>query len=659
MSKGTRKNLRVRLGDMIVLSAIPELPNAQQIKVLPFADTIEGLTGDLTQTYIVPYFRDAFRPVMKGDTFTVRGNFRPVEFKVVEVAPGNFGTVDDKTMVYTDGEPINRDEEEAQDGVGYDDIGGCAKQMAKIREMVELPLRHPLLFKTLGVKPPKGVLLYGPPGSGKTLIARAIANETGAFFYCLNGPEIMSKMQGQAEENLRKAFEECDKNQPAIMFIDEIDSIAPNREKTKGETEKRVVAQLLTLMDGVKGRGQVVVIGATNRPNTIDPALRRAGRFDREIDIGVPDKDGRFEILRIHTKNMKLAPDVDLESCANGTHGYVGSDLQSLCTEAAMQCVREKMDLIDIDSDTIDAEVLEAMAVTNDHFKFAQGKGTPSSLRENHVEVPTTTWDDIGGLEEVKRDMREMILYPIDHPDKFEKFGMKPSKGVLFYGPPGCGKTLMAKAVACECQANFLSIKGPELLTMWVGESESNVRDIFDKARGAAPCVLFFDELDSVGAQRGASAGDSGASDRVLNQLLTEMDGAGVKKDLFFIGATNRPDILDEALIRPGRLDQLIYIPLPDKGSRRNIFKACLKKSPVAPNVMFDFLSELTDRFSGADITELCQRACKIAIRESVSAEETYRRQHRQEGVKDEDVDMSEMVDAVPMITRKHFEIAW
>jgi transitional endoplasmic reticulum ATPase len=659
MSKGTRKNLRVRLGDMIVLSAIPELPNAQQIKVLPFADTIEGLTGDLTQTYIVPYFRDAFRPVMKGDTFTVRGNFRPVEFKVVEVAPGNFGTVDDKTMVYTDGEPINRDEEEAQDGVGYDDIGGCAKQMAKIREMVELPLRHPLLFKTLGVKPPKGVLLYGPPGSGKTLIARAIANETGAFFYCLNGPEIMSKMQGQAEENLRKAFEECDKNQPAIMFIDEIDSIAPNREKTKGETEKRVVAQLLTLMDGVKGRGQVVVIGATNRPNTIDPALRRAGRFDREIDIGVPDKDGRFEILRIHTKNMKLAPDVDLESCANGTHGYVGSDLQSLCTEAAMQCVREKMDLIDIDSDTIDAEVLEAMAVTNDHFKFAQGKGTPSSLRENHVEVPTTTWDDIGGLEEVKRDMREMILYPIDHPDKFEKFGMKPSKGVLFYGPPGCGKTLMAKAVACECQANFLSIKGPELLTMWVGESESNVRDIFDKARGAAPCVLFFDELDSVGAQRGASAGDSGASDRVLNQLLTEMDGAGVKKDLFFIGATNRPDILDEALIRPGRLDQLIYIPLPDKGSRRNIFKACLKKSPVAPNVMFDFLSELTDRFSGADITELCQRACKIAIRDSVSAEETYRRQHRQEGVKDEDVDMSEMVDAVPMITRKHFEIAW
>ena len=607
MNKGTRKNLRVRLGDVVIVQAIPELPNATQIKILPFSDTIEGLTGDLTATYIVPYFRDAYRPVMKGDTFIVRGSFRPVEFKVVEVAPGNYGTVTDKTLVYTEGEPIKREDEEAQDGVGYDDIGGCSAQMAKIREMVELPLRHPQLFKTLGVKPPKGVLLYGPPGSGKTLIARAIANETGAFFYCLNGPEIMSKMQGQAEENLRKAFEECEKNQPAILFIDEIDSIAPNREKSQGEVEKRVVAQLLTLMDGVKGRGNVVVIGATNRPNSIDPALRRAGRFDREIDIGVPDKDGRFEILRIHTKNMKLAPDVDLESVANGTHGFVGSDLNSLCTEAAMQCVREKMDIIDIDSDTIDAEVLESMAVTNDHFKFAQGKSNPSSLRETSVEIPNVTWEDIGGLEEAKRDLREMILYPIDHPEKFEKFGMKPSKGVLFYGPPGCGKTLMAKAVANECAANFISVKGPELLTMWFGESEGNVREVFDKARGASPCVLFFDELDSVGSARGSSQGDAGgAGDRVLNQLLTEMDGAGVKKDLFFIGATNRPDILDEALIRPGRLDQLIYIPLPDKGARKNIFKAVLKKSPIAPNVSFDFTAELTQDFSGADITELC-----------------------------------------------------
>jgi transitional endoplasmic reticulum ATPase len=654
INKGTRRNLRVRLGDVVIVEPVTELPNATQIKILPFADTIEGIKGDLNTTYIQPYFRDAFRPVTKGDCFVVKTNFVAVEFKVVEVAPGNFGTVTDKTLLYTEGEPLDRDEEERSDGVGYDDIGGCSQQMAKIREMVELPLRHPQLFKVLGVKPPKGVLLFGPPGSGKTLIARAIANETGAFFYCLNGPEIMSKMQGQAEQNLRSAFEECEKNQPAILFIDEIDSIAPNREKSQGEVEKRVVAQLLTLMDGVKGRGQVVVIGATNRPNTIDPALRRAGRFDREIDIGVPDFAGRLEILRIHTKNMKLSEDVDLESVATGTHGFVGSDLSSLCTEAAMQCVREKLDIIDIDSDTIDVEILESMAVTNDHFKFAQGKANPSSLREVNVEVPNVTWDDIGGLEGVKSDLREMILYPIDHPEKFEKFGMKPSKGVLFYGPPGCGKTLMAKAVANECAANFISVKGPELLTMWVGESEKNVREIFDKARGAAPCVLFFDELDSIGTSRGGGHG-GGGTDKVLNQMLTEMDGAGVKKNLFFIGATNRPDILDDALIRPGRLDQLIYIPLPDKGARKNIFKAVFRKTPVAQNISFDFLAEQTDGFSGADITELGQRATRSAIRESVMAEEDFKRMNAGK----EDVDMSEMVDAVPTVSRKHFEEAF
>ena len=446
----------------------------------------------------------------------------------------------------------------------------------------------------MGVKPPRGVLLYGPPGSGKTLIARAIANETGAFFFLLNGPEIMSKMAGQAEENLRKAFEEADANQPAIIFIDEIDSIAPNREKTNGEVERRVVAQLLTLMDGVKGRGQVVCIGATNRPNSIDPALRRFGRFDREIDIGVPDEVGRMEILRIHTKNMKLADDVDLAAVAKDSHGFVGSDLAALCSEAALQCIREKMDIIDIDDDTIDAEVLEALAVSNDHFKFAQGHTNPSSLRETVVEIPTTTWEDIGGLEETKKDLQEMILYPIEHPEKFAKFGMSPSKGVLFYGPPGCGKTLLAKAVANECSSNFVSVKGPELLTMWFGESEGNVREVFDKARNAAPCVLFFDELDSVGVARSSGGGGDagGAGDRVLNQLLTEMDGAGAKKNLFFIGATNRPEILDEALIRPGRLDQLIYIPLPDFVSRVSIIKSVLRKSPVAQNVNMDFLAQ-------------------------------------------------------------------
>ena len=489
--------------------------------------------------------------------------------------------------------------------------------------MIELPLRHPTLFKTLGVKPPRGVLLYGPPGSGKTLIARAIANETGAFFFLLNGPEIMSKMAGEAEANLRKAFEEAEKNSPAIIFIDEIDSIAPKRDKTNGEVEKRVVSQLLTLMDGLKGRGHVVVIAATNRPNSIDPALRRFGRFDRELDIGVPDEVGRMEILRIHTKNMKLSEDVDLSEVAKATHGFVGADLAALCTEAALQCIREKMDIIDIEDETIDAEILDSMAVTNEHFRFAQGQTNPSSLRETVVEIPDVTWDDIGGLEDVKKNLQEMILYPIEHPDKFHKFGMNPSKGVLFYGPPGCGKTLLAKAVAHECSSNFISIKGPELLTMWFGESEANVREVFDKARGAAPCVLFFDELDSVGIARGSSQGDAGgAGDRVLNQLLTEMDGVGSKKNLFFIGATNRPDILDEALIRPGRLDQLIYIPLPDKPSRVSVLKAVLRKTPIAPNISFDFLGELTDGFTGADLTELCQRATKAAIRESIEAEE-------------------------------------
>lgn len=375
-------------------------------------------------------------------------------------------------------------------------------------------------------------------------MARAVANETGAFFFLINGPEIMSKMAGESESNLRKAFEEAEKNSPAIIFIDEIDSIAPKRDKTNGEVERRVVSQLLTLMDGMKARSNIVVMAATNRPNSIDPALRRFGRFDREVDIGIPDPTGRLEILQIHTKNMKLAEGVDLEQIASETHGYVGSDVASLCSEAAMQQIREKMDLIDLDEDTIDAEVLDALGVTMDNFRFALGTSNPSALREVAVvEVPNVRWDDIGGLETVKRELIESVQYPVEHPEKFLKFGMSPSRGVLFYGPPGTGKTLLAKAVANECAANFISIKGPELLSMWFGESESNIRDIFDKARAAAPCVVFLDELDSIAKSRGGSVGDAGgASDRVVNQLLTELDGMGAKKNVFVIGATNRPE---------------------------------------------------------------------------------------------------------------------
>ncbi|OMJ82658.1 hypothetical protein SteCoe_16580 [Stentor coeruleus] len=653
LNKVVRKNLRVRLGDLVSVHPVPDIPYGKRVHILPVDDTIQGISGNLFEIYLKPYFREAYRPVRKGDLFLVRGGFRPVEFKVVECDPGEFVIIAPDTVIHCEGEPVKREDEERADDVGYDDIGGCRRQLAQIREMIELPLRHPQLFKTLGVKPPKGVLLYGPPGSGKTMIARAVANETGAFFFLINGPEIMSKMAGEAEANLRRAFEEAEKNSPAIIFIDEIDSIAPKREKTGGEVEKRVVSQLLTLMDGVKGRGQCVVIGATNRPNTIDPALRRFGRFDREIDIGVPDEVGRIEILRIHTKNMKLSEDVDIADLAKNTHGYVGADLAQLCAESAMNCIREKMDLIDLEAETIDAAVLDAMAVNQDHFKSALGQVNPSSLRETVVEVPNVTWDDIGGLDEVKRDLQEMILYPIDHPDKFEKFGMRPGKGVLFYGPPGCGKTLMAKAIANECSANFISIKGPELLTMWFGESEANVRDVFDKARQAAPCVLFFDELDSIGTARGGSMGDAGgAGDRVMNQLLTEMDGVGAKKNLFIIGATNRPEILDEALLRPGRLDQLIYIPLPDKPSRVSVLKSLSRKSPIAKNVYLDFIAELTDGFSGADLAELFQRAAKAAVREAIEADS------QRKALAADNSEGMEIEDPVPEITRRHFEEA-
>ncbi|OII74477.1 CDC48 like AAA ATPase [Cryptosporidium ubiquitum] len=656
MNKVVRKNLRVKLGDTVSVLECGDVPYGKRIHVLPFDDCLEGITGNLFETYLKPYFLEAYRPVKKGDAFLVRGGFRPIEFKVVGVDPEEYCIVAPDTVIHCEGDPIKREDEEKMDDIGYDDIGGCRKQMAQIREMIELPLRHPGLFKALGVKPPRGVLLYGPPGSGKTLIAKAVANETGAFFFLINGPEVMSKMAGEAEGNLRRAFEEAEKNSPAIIFIDEIDSIAPKREKTNGEVERRVVSQLLTLMDGLKGRGQVVVIAATNRPNSIDPALRRFGRFDREIDIGVPDDNGRLEIIRIHTRNMKLAKDVKIDDIAANTHGFVGADLAQLCTEAALCCIREKMDVIDMEDETIDAVILDSMAVSQDHFNSALGVCNPSSLRETVVEVPNIKWDDIGGLEEVKRNLQEMILYPIEHPEKFERFGMSPSRGVLFYGPPGCGKTLLAKAVASECSANFISVKGPELLTLWFGESEANVREVFDKARAAAPCVLFFDELDSIGTQRGSSMGDAGgAGDRVMNQLLTEIDGVGVKKNLFFIGATNRPEILDEALLRPGRLDQLIYIPLPDLPARVSVLQAILRKSPLSKNVPISFIAQKTEGFSGADLAELCQRAAKAAIRDAIAAEELKKAAGDDNAMKIED----ESDNHIYEIGRKHFEEAF
>jgi len=1042
MNKCVRKNLRVKLGDYIHISEYDEIKSAKKVHILPLDDTLEGITGNLFEVYLKPYFLDAYRPVSKGDLFLIHKAMRSVEFKVVGIEPEQYGLVTPDTEIFCEGEPVKREDEENPNEIGYDDIGGCRKQLGLIREMIELPLRHPVLFKSLGIKPPKGVLLHGPPGTGKcfakdtpilmydgttkmvqdikegdklmgddsklrnvlslakgkelmykieqgnsyldyivneshilslkmsynkfvkmkrnkvmasyfdinklkyinkyfnpnehggieetkkkakeylsnmdldnrvdieikdylklsqsirnklkgysvgvefnekileidpyflglwlgdghsyspsiftndveivdymrnefkdyninnscpfkyyistknkgyansnkvtnflrdynlfnnkhipndykinsrenrlkllsglidsdgyysendkcyyitqkndilsndivflsrslgfrtttfkikkncmykdekkdgiynsitisgenineipcklnrkiavknnpnkdnlrksitltkleegeyygfeidgnrrfllndftvvhnTAIARAVANETGSFFLVINGPEIMSKMAGESESNLRTAFEEAEKNAPSIIFIDEIDSIAPNREKTHGEVEKRVVSQLLTLMDGMKGRANVIVIAATNRPNTLDPALRRFGRFDREIDIGVPDENGRMEIFRIHTRNMKLADDVDPESIAKQTHGFVGADIASLCTEAAMQCIRDQMDLIDIDGDKIDTEVLNAMSVTQSHFKIALGAANPASLRETVVEVPNVKWEDIGGLEQTKSELKEMVQYPIDHPEKFEKFGMSPSRGVLFYGPPGCGKTLMAKAIANECQANFISVKGPELLTMWFGESEANVRDIFAKARAAAPCVLFFDELDSIAVKRGSNAGDSGGADRVINQLLTEMDGIGAKKNVFIIGATNRPDILDPAIMRPGRLDQLIYIPMPDYESRLSILKASLRKTPIHKDVDLQFIAANTDKFTGADLAEICNRAVKLAISDEIAKSKQY--EDIKKDMSPEQIEEFEkaQLESKSVVLPSHFELA-
>lgn len=524
-----------------------------------------------------------------------------------------------------------------------------------MRELVELPLRFPELWTTAGVPTPKGVLLHGPPGCGKTLIANALVEETGAHIVIINGPEIMAKKGGESESNLRQAFEEAQEKAPSIIFMDELDSIAPKRDQAQGETEKRVVSQLLTLMDSLKTNSNVMVIGATNRPNVIESALRRPGRFDRELEIIIPDEDGRHEILKIKTKDMKLADNVDLFQIARDTHGYVGADLQQLTLEAALQCIRSNIVNMDVDSEEpIPDELLDMLEVNNDHMVHALTVCDPSTLRDNKVEVPDIKWEDIGGLEETKRELQEMVRYPIEHRHLFERFGMQASRGVLFYGPPGCGKTLMAKAIANECGANFISVKGPELLNMWFGGSEANVRNLFDKARAASPCILFFDEMDSIARARGSGGGSSDTSDRVINQILSEIDGMGSGKTLFIIGATNRPDILDPGIMRPGRLDQLIYIPLPDFESRVSIFKANLRKSPVADDIDMVTLAGATDGFSGADITEICQRAAKNAVRDSITAQ--IERQKRVEAGELTQEAADALPDPVPYITRAHFE---
>ncbi|MFZ0965763.1 MAG: CDC48 family AAA ATPase, partial [Candidatus Bathyarchaeia archaeon] len=504
----------------------------------------------------------------------------------------------------------------------YEDIGGLHEEIQRVREMVELPLRHPELFQRLGIEPPKGVLLHGFPGCGKTLLARAVANESEANFFSINGPEIMSKFYGESEARLREIFQQAQQNAPSIIFIDELDAIAPKREEVTGEVERRVVAQLLALMDGLSGRGNVIVIGATNRPGALDPALRRPGRFDREIEIGVPDKKGRYEILQIHTRGMPLAEDVDLKKLSEMSHGYTGADQAALCRETAMKALRRYLPQINLEEERIPPSVLEKMEVKMEDFMNAYKEVTPTAMREVYIEVPTVHWDDIGGLEVVKQELKEAVEWPIKSPEIFERLGIKPPKGILLYGPPGCGKTLLARAVATESEANFITIKGPEVFSKWVGESEKAIREVFRKARMAAPSVIFFDEMDSLVPRRGLGFGDSGVSERVISQLLTEMDGIVALEDIVVIAATNRPDIVDPAVLRPGRFDRLIYVPEPDEKSRLQIFKIYTKNMPLAKDVGLSQLVAIAKNYSGADIEALCREAGMHALRKDVNAKE-------------------------------------
>ncbi|KAA0001686.1 MAG: CDC48 family AAA ATPase [Thermoplasmata archaeon] len=558
------------------------------------------------------------RVVTKGDVIELNVMGRKIDLAVTKFSPIADAVIIERETEIAMSEKPAKESEMKIPRITYEDIGGLGDVIKQVREMIELPLKYPELFEKIGVEAPKGVLLHGPPGTGKTLIAKAVANETNANFFTLSGPEIMSKYYGQSEENLREIFKEASENAPSIIFIDEIDSIAPKREETKGDVEMRVVAQLLALMDGLEERGKVVVIGATNRINAIDPALRRPGRFDREIEIGIPDRKGRREIFTIHTRGMPIAEDVDLDKLASITHGYSGADIEALCKEAAMRALRRVLPDIDLEKESIPAEILNKIEVTEKDFYDAFKSMTPSAMREVVIESPNIHWDEIGGLQEAKQELMESVEWPLKYTDIFYHMDAKPPKGILLYGPPGTGKTMLAKAVATESEANFISVKGPEFLSKWVGESEKAVRETFRKARQAAPCIIFFDEIDSITPVRGGSAGDSHVTERVISQLLTELDGLEELRDVTVIAATNRPDIIDPALLRPGRFDRRIYVPLPDLEARKEIFRIHTEKKPIAKDVDLDSLAERTEGYTGSDIATLCNEAVMFAIREHV-----------------------------------------
>ncbi len=630
----TRQNIGAGIGDKISLKTV-EAVNAEQIILSP----TEKIAAEGLQEYMIyNYLNHVFTT---GDSVSLNTQMGGrVQFIVTSTKPSKPVLVTENTVFKLGA--MTKAVDSSVPRITYDELGGLKNEVQKIREMVELPMRHPELFDKIGVEAPKGVLLYGPPGTGKTLLAKAVAGETNAHFISLSGPEIMGKHYGESEERIRVVFTQAEENAPSIIFIDEIDSIAPKRDEVSGELEKRIVSQLLTLMDGMKSRGKVVVIAATNRPDSIDPALRRPGRFDREIEIGIPDDEGRFDILSIHTRGMPIDEKVDLKQIAKTTHGFVGADLEVLSKEAAMKSLRRILPEIDYDEEKISSEILEKIQITSDDFRDALKEVSPSALREVQVQVPNVSWDDVGGLDELKEELKEAVEWPIKYKDAYDYVDVESPKGILLHGPPGTGKTLIAKALAKMTESNFISIKGPELLSKWVGESEKGVREIFRKARQAAPCIIFLDEVDALVPRRGSGGSDSHVTENVVSQILTEIDGLEELNNVLIIGATNRLDIVDEALLRPGRFDRIIKVPNPDEKGRQHIFEIHTKNKPLDSDVKISEIVKLTDDFSGAEIAAVANRAAIAALKRYVGG--------KSKNVKEIKITQQDLIDAVDKV---------
>ena len=630
----TRQNIGAGIGDKISLKTV-EAVNAEQIVLSP----TEKIAAEGLQEYMIyNYLNHVFTT---GDSVSLNTQMGGrVQFVVTSTKPSKPVLVTENTVFKLGA--MTKAVDSSYPRITYDELGGLKNEVQKIREMVELPMRHPELFDKIGVEAPKGVLLYGPPGTGKTLLAKAVAGETNAHFISLSGPEIMGKHYGESEERIREIFTQAEENSPSIIFIDEIDSIAPKRDEVSGELEKRIVSQLLTLMDGMKSRGKVVVIAATNRPDSIDPALRRPGRFDREIEIGIPDDEGRLDILSIHTRGMPIDKKVDLKQISKTTHGFVGADLEILSKEAAMKSLRRILPEIDYDEEKISSEILEKIQITSEDFRDALKEVSPSALREVQVQVPNVSWDDVGGLDELKEELKEAVEWPIKYKDAYDYVDVESPKGILLHGPPGTGKTLIAKALAKMTESNFISIKGPELLSKWVGESEKGVREIFRKARQAAPCIIFLDEVDALVPRRGSGGSDSHVTENVVSQILTEIDGLEELNNVLIIGATNRLDIVDEALLRPGRFDRIIKVPNPDEKGRQHIFEIHTKNKPLGSDVKISEIVKLTDNFSGAEIAAVANRAAITALKRYVSGKSS--------NVKEIKIIQQDLVDAVDKV---------